>query len=135
MIRKVLGTAAAFTSAAVVAFAVPAASHPVHHAAGSGAFYVEVAFEDGTGYDAVLTCPGGAGHPRGAEACGQLDDADGRIGSIPRSAGACSMEYRPVTVRAHGVWGSRFQVYRGQFGNYCHAVRDTGGVLFDLAPH
>ncbi|WP_051326181.1 SSI family serine proteinase inhibitor [Glycomyces tenuis] len=131
----VLGPAAfaVFTATgAVGAQAQP--SHPVEPLQGGSAYYVEVEFSDGAAYDAVLMCPGGGGHPHGAEVCAQLTEVDGDIGSLGASDGLCTMDYRPVTVRAHGLWNGDFHSYEGQFGNYCAAVGHTGGRLFDIVP-
>ncbi|WP_051393216.1 SSI family serine proteinase inhibitor [Glycomyces arizonensis] len=110
------------------------ANQPAEPQQGGSAYYVEVELPDGTERHAVLVCPGGGTHPHGAEVCAQLAEVNGEIAALTSSGGMCTMDYRPVSVRAHGIWNDDFHSYQGQFGNYCTAVDYTGGLLFDLAP-
>ncbi|WP_100445398.1 SSI family serine proteinase inhibitor [Glycomyces xiaoerkulensis] len=132
MISKLIRAAAVVAVAALVSAAAPVQAHSVARPQG-GAYYLEVAFDDGPRYDAVLTCPDGRTHPRGPRACDQLAAVDGDIGSIRWAGTVCTTEHRPVTVRAHGVWEGRYRHYRGRFGNLCTAVSYTGGHVFAIA--
>ncbi|GAB3650812.1 subtilase-type protease inhibitor [Glycomyces tarimensis] len=135
MYKKFTRVVAALGSVAFIALApaqAQARSVPVSN--GHGAFYLEVEYSDGTVHDALLRCPSGEGHPHGDRACAQLTSVEGEVAALPPLDGMCTMDYRPVTVRAHGMWQGRFHSYQGEFGNHCVAVGHTGGLLFDIAP-
>ena len=76
---------------------------------------------------ASLECdPAGGEHPRAAEACDLIAE-HGDIASVrATSEGACTMEYRPVTVRVSGA-----EDYEETFGNAC-ALSSAKGVIFDF---
>ena len=134
MLKKLSRVLALAGSVAIIALsAAPAQGHPDQVWKGVGAFFLEVEFPDGTVHEALLICPGGKGHPHGVEACEQLEEANGDIASLSSDSRMCTMDYRPVTVRAHGLWKGRFHSYQGEFGNYCVAVGYTGGHVFDIA--
>ncbi len=82
---------------------------------------------------AWLTCsPDGGTHPRPAEACRQLTEADGHVQAIPEDPGVCTEEYKPVVLAASGTWGGEERKFSQEFSNLCEGVRATGGVLFDF---
>lgn len=145
MVNKLPRALAALALAAVTLLTTAGAVEartPTHHQAYpteplsvEAAYYLKVEFADGTAHDTVLVCPGGGSHPHGAHVCEQLIAVNGEIAALTATDRMCPMDYRPVSVRAHGMWNDRFQSYQGQFPNQCVAVGYTGGYLFDIVPH
>ena len=81
----------------------------------------------------TLNCnPNGGNHPQVEQACDQLSNHSGLVAEIGAGDSMCTMQYKPVTVRAHGVWRGESVKYTETFSNHCVAVRDTGGVLFNF---
>ncbi|MEU3018359.1 MULTISPECIES: SSI family serine proteinase inhibitor [unclassified Nocardiopsis] len=76
---------------------------------------------------ATLECdPAGGDHPRAEEACGLIAQ-HGDIASVMANPnGACTMEYRPVTVRVTGA-----EDYEETFGNACQ-MANAKGAIFDF---
>lgn len=141
MVKKFSRALAVLAPMAAVIFAATGAvgaqsqpTYPTEPMHSDSAYYIEVEFSDGTGYDSMLLCPGGGRHPHGAEACTQLTDVNGEVGALTSTDGLCTMDYRPVAVRAHGLWNGEYRSYQGEFGNYCTAVGYTGGHVFDIMP-
>ncbi len=82
---------------------------------------------------ASLTCePAGGSHPNPEAACAQLSRVDGRIEDIPEDPGPCTKDFKPVIVSASGSWRGEERRYEREFSNPCVAIRQTGGVIFDL---
>ncbi|HZF92958.1 SSI family serine proteinase inhibitor [Streptomyces sp.] len=79
----------------------------------------------------LLLCEPPLGHGRAAEACAQLDAANGDIRRIPMRKGTCPMVYAPVTAQARGMWQGRPVDYRETFSNAC-AMEAVTGALFAL---
>ncbi|AYC37783.1 SSI family serine proteinase inhibitor [Streptomyces griseorubiginosus] len=77
----------------------------------------------------LLLCDPPQGHGRAAEACAQLDAADGDIGALPAADVLCPMLYAPVTVQARGQWNGRPVEYRQSFSNTCLMEARTGAVF------
>lgn len=127
--------AGALCAAALVALsAAPAAARdPAESGTGTGFLYLEIDRESGQTERAALACPGGQGHPRGADACVNLTGADGDIAAIAPADGLCTKEFAPVTLKGFGIWDGRFVSYEREFDNACEGVLATGGALFDLA--
>ncbi|HLU29811.1 MAG TPA: SSI family serine proteinase inhibitor [Glycomyces sp.] len=129
-----LATLTLFTTAGAVEAQPHQQTYPTEPLDVDSAYHVRVEFADGTAHDTVLMCPGGGEHPHGAHVCEQLTAVNGEISALTATDGVCLMDYRPVSVRAHGMWNDRFQSYQGQFPNHCVAIGYTGGYLFDIAP-
>ncbi|MEU3661552.1 SSI family serine proteinase inhibitor [Streptomyces sp. NPDC032940] len=78
---------------------------------------------------AVLRCDPPRGHARAAEACAELDRADGDLGRIPLRDTYCPMVYAPVTAHAQGQWRGRAVEYAQTFPNTCVMTARTGSVF------
>ncbi|MGW1796761.1 SSI family serine proteinase inhibitor [Streptomyces sp. NPDC001984] len=79
---------------------------------------------------ALLLCDLPQGRTHAAEACAELEAADGDIGGIPPKEGAlCPMIYAPVTAHARGQWHGRPVEYRKTFSNSCVLAARTGSVF------
>jgi hypothetical protein len=129
-----LATLALFTTAGAVGAQPHQKTPSTEPLNADSTFHVQVEFTDGTSYDTVLSCPGGGEHPHGAQVCEQLTAVNGEISALTGTDRMCLMDYRPVKVRAHGMWDDRFRSYQGRFPNHCVAIGYTGGYLFDIAP-
>ncbi|MGQ4384860.1 SSI family serine proteinase inhibitor [Streptomyces sp. SAS_270] len=121
------------SAALLTACALPAQAAP-HEAAPGNWLYLTVARGDArsadTGGGTLLLCDPPQGHVRAAEACEELDAADGRIDRIPPRADVlCPMIYAPVTASAHGEWNGRPTEYRHTFANSCVLGAETGAVF------
>lgn len=68
-------------------------------------------------------------HPDYKKACKVLTKVDGWIEAINRDDRACTDEYRPVTLRAEGLWKGRELDWSGYFGNRCEAAAATQDVF------
>ncbi|MFE0516615.1 SSI family serine proteinase inhibitor, partial [Streptomyces sp. NPDC058964] len=78
----------------------------------------------------LLLCDPPRGHSHAAEACAELDAADGDIGSVPAKEDVvCPMVYAPVTARARGEWQGRSVLYEETFSNACTMVARTGELF------
>ncbi|MFE9439908.1 SSI family serine proteinase inhibitor [Streptomyces sp. NPDC006602] len=77
----------------------------------------------------LLRCDPPQGHGRAAEACAQLESADGDIGAISSWEVYCPMIYAPVTAHARGQWHGRPVQYRETFSNKCVLAARTGAVF------
>lgn len=77
----------------------------------------------------VLSCDPPRGHRRAADACAELDAADGRIENIPAREVYCPMVYAPVTARASGTWRGQRVDYTETFPNSCTLTARTGAVF------
>ncbi|NVI88615.1 protease [Actinomadura sp. BRA 177] len=123
---------ARFRWAAVLAgMAVLAQAAPAQADAPAGAYMLTVAPEHGPSSVRSLYCdPDGGTLDAASRACDQLRGVDGEVGKIPARAGACTLEYAPVRVSAHGRWRGEPRHFEQVFPNRCVAVRDTGGILF-----
>jgi hypothetical protein len=78
----------------------------------------------------TLDCaPNGGTHPAADSSCASLDQVDGRFADLPTRDGICTMEHRPVTVRATGEWRGEPVSYEEEFGNTCAAEMATDGVF------
>ncbi|MEU3948681.1 SSI family serine proteinase inhibitor [Streptomyces sp. NPDC029526] len=77
----------------------------------------------------LLLCDPPRGHRRAADACAELDAADGRIAGIPPKDVMCTMVHAPVTVQARGMWRGRPVAYTETFPNACVMAARTGSVF------
>ncbi|MFD3497240.1 SSI family serine proteinase inhibitor [Streptomyces sp. NPDC058676] len=77
----------------------------------------------------LLLCDPPQGHRRAAEACAQLEAADGDIRAVPTREVYCSMIYAPVTAHARGEWHGRPVEYKETFSNACVLQARTGAVF------
>jgi hypothetical protein len=69
------------------------------------------------------------GHTLAAEACADLEAADGDIGALPPKDVYCPMVYAPVTAQARGEWHGRHVQYTQTFSNGCVMAGRTGSVF------
>jgi len=83
----------------------------------------------GTPHRAMLRCDPPRGHARAAEACAELEAADGDLDRIPLRDTYCSMIYAPVTAQARGQWRGRAVEYTRTFPNTCVMTARTGAVF------
>jgi hypothetical protein len=128
-VRRVAHLGLTAAAALLLAAAAPAT-------AGSPAdgdhLYLMVTTGDGRSSDTrgtLLLCDPPQGHGRAAEACAQLDSADGDIDALPLADVYCPMLYAPVTVQARGQWNGRPVEYRRTFSNGCVMRARTGAVF------
>lgn len=77
----------------------------------------------------LLLCDPPHGHSRAAEACADLEAADGNLHAIARKDAICSLVYAPVTAHARGRWNGRPVEYTRTFGNTCEMQALTGAVF------
>lgn len=78
----------------------------------------------------ALRCtPPGGDHPDPVAACRTLRTVDGDFRKLEPGDGFCTLEYRPVTVTAQGVWRGTLVSYQYTFGNQCELLRATGPVF------
>lgn len=77
----------------------------------------------------LLLCDPPRGHRHAAEACAELDAADGRIQAIPAKDAHCPMVFAPVTAQAHGTWRGEPVEYIETFANSCLLAARTGSVF------
>ncbi|MGW7223859.1 SSI family serine proteinase inhibitor [Streptomyces sp. NPDC054826] len=82
-----------------------------------------------TAQGTLLLCDPPQGHRRAADACAELEAADGRIAGIPPKDVFCTMVHAPVTVQARGVWRGRPVAYTETFPNACVMAARTGSVF------
>jgi hypothetical protein len=116
-------------AALLLATAAPATAGP---SAGGDHLYLMVTTGDGRSSDTrgtLLLCDPPQGHSRAAEACAQLDAADGDIDAVPLADVYCPMLYAPVTVQARGQWNGLPVEYRRTFSNGCVMQARTGAVF------
>ncbi|MGH8877718.1 MAG: SSI family serine proteinase inhibitor [Stackebrandtia sp.] len=126
-IRRLTGIALA--AAALVGVTATTA----HASQIGGSYHLTITDRGGELASATLTCyPHGGSHPRPAEACEQVESVQGDFTALDTDAGACTLQYDPVTVRAEGLWQNSYSEYEETFANRCAADRQTGGVLFDF---
>lgn len=79
-----------------------------------------------------LRCdPPGGSHPGPFPACAELAEVDGDFAQLEKGPVACTMELRPVTARAHGVWRGKLVHWQEQFSNPC-VLRAATGTVFDF---
>jgi hypothetical protein len=96
-----------------------------------GSYVLALRHDAGPGIERYLYCdPDGGTLIDASRACDQLRSAHGRIERIPARPGACTFQYAPVRVTAHGTWNGRPRYFERTYPNRCVAVRDTGGILF-----
>ncbi|GGJ21898.1 SSI family serine proteinase inhibitor [Streptomyces brasiliensis] len=78
----------------------------------------------------LLLCDRPQGRPHAADACAELEAADGDIAAMPQDQDAvCPMIYAPVTAHARGQWHGRPVEYRETFANTCVLSARTGSVF------
>ncbi|MEV7790089.1 SSI family serine proteinase inhibitor [Streptomyces sp. NPDC088106] len=127
--------AALLVALALLACAAPARAGAGHHPGPDSRLLLtvgrgETGVEDAT----VLWCdPPEGRHRRAADACAELEAADGRISAIPAKDAVCPMIYAPVTAHASGSWRGRPVDYTETFPNTCTLSARTGAV-FALTP-
>ncbi|MGV9287457.1 SSI family serine proteinase inhibitor [Streptomyces sp. NPDC003719] len=78
---------------------------------------------------AMLRCDPPRGHARAAEACADLETANGDPGRVPPRDTLCPMVYAPVTAHAEGQWRGRAVDYTQTFPNTCVMTARTGAVF------
>jgi hypothetical protein len=77
-----------------------------------------------------LRCdPDGGDHPAPSAACAAIAATSGDLENLTGPNGMCTLEYRPVTVTARGVWEGRLISYSGTFPNRCALIQRTGPVF------
>ncbi|MDQ0993690.1 SSI family serine proteinase inhibitor [Streptomyces sp. V3I7] len=88
----------------------------------------------GDTHGTLLLCDPPLGHAHAAEACAELDAANGDIDRIPpRTDTLCPMIYDPVTAQARGVWKGQRVEYLKTFSNACElGVRTRSVFAFDM---
>ncbi|MFB4308858.1 SSI family serine proteinase inhibitor [Actinomadura sp. GTD37] len=121
-----------FRWAAVLAgMAAIAQAAPAQAAGPAGSYRLTVAPDHGPSTVRSLFCdPDGGTLDAASRACDQLRSVDGEVGRIPARTGACTLEYAPVRVGAHGRWHGAPRHFERTYPNRCAAARDTGGILF-----
>jgi|SRR5215216_3155371 len=78
----------------------------------------------------TLRCnPNGGDHPDVDGACTALNQVQGDFVALAGEDGACTREYRPVTVTVNGVWRGRHTHYRATYSNRCMLIRGKGTVF------
>ncbi|SDK63297.1 Subtilisin inhibitor-like [Actinopolyspora mzabensis] len=79
----------------------------------------------------TLRCePTGGTHPRAEEACEELANTGGEFGALQEERNPmCPLVYRPVTVRATGMWRNRAVDHRETFSNKCEMQAKTGKLF------
>ncbi|MER7958613.1 subtilase-type protease inhibitor [Streptomyces sp. NPDC096030] len=86
----------------------------------------------------TLSCypTGTAGdHPSAAQACAELEEAEGDIASLSASPlQMCNTRYAPVTVTAAGVWKGEHVSYAETFSNSCHLKGKGALFQFGIGP-
>ncbi len=128
--------ATALTCAAALALCLGAPAHADSGAvrAGTADYLLQVVSHSGAPDGkvsqvrwAVLDCdPVGGSHPRAEEACDLIAEHGDVAGVSVGWNSACTMDYRPVTVRVTGA-----EQYEETFGNEC-AMKNTKGAVFDF---
>ncbi|HEX2130748.1 MAG TPA: SSI family serine proteinase inhibitor [Actinophytocola sp.] len=73
--------------------------------------------------------PDGGSHPAAGVACAELKAAGGDFAELGEQGVACTMELRPVTARASGVWDGEPLRWRQEFSNPCMLGAATGTVF------
>ncbi|KOU57714.1 serine protease [Streptomyces sp. MMG1533] len=118
-------------AALLLATAAPAQAAPQEPAGGDWLF-VTVTMGDARTSSirgTLLLCDPPQGHGRAAEACAQLETADGDIGAVPTREVYCPMVYAPVTAHARGQWHGRPVEYKETFSSTCVLGARTGAVF------
>jgi hypothetical protein len=78
----------------------------------------------------ALRCtPRGGDHPAPERACRALDRVDGDFTRLTPGRWTCTLEYRPLTVTARGVWRGRLVGRTATYPNRCALLRATGKVF------
>lgn len=120
-------------AALVAACPAPAAQAAARDAHSGNWLYLTVTRGDTRSGDmrgTLLLCDPPLGHAHAAEACAELEAADGDIGSLRANADAvCPMIYAPVTVRVFGQWHGRTVQNEKTFSNSCAMEAGTGEVF------
>lgn len=86
----------------------------------------------GIAHLARLECqPSGGTHPHADRACNDVAAAGGDFDNLPgaQTLMACTMEFRPVLVSAHGHWFGQPVHWRHQYPNPCVLVSEAGTVF------
>ncbi|MFF4269653.1 SSI family serine proteinase inhibitor [Streptomyces sp. NPDC001536] len=118
-------------AALLLATTAPAQAAPEDSRADDGLF-LTVTQGDARSSDTrgtLLLCDPPQGHGRAAEACAELEAADGDIAALPVKDTNCPMIYAPVTARAQGQWNGRPVDYTETFSNGCVMAGRTGSVF------
>lgn len=116
---------------AAVALALALAPGGAHARVHAYAEYdLSITDSDGVQTWVTLTCyPHGGTHPDAHGACEALEEAGGDFEALVPLDEPCTLEYDPVSVRAHGHWGGYYDVFASSYGNRCLAGVETGGVF------
>ncbi|MGV9562287.1 SSI family serine proteinase inhibitor [Streptomyces sp. NPDC003480] len=129
--KTTLAVGGALIAAAALLPMSPAQAAPRPAVAGNW-LYLTVTNGDDRSRDisgTLLLCDPPRGHSQAAEACAELDAADGDIGRIPPDDSLCPMLYSPVSVSARGEWDGRPVEYSHTFSNACELQARTGAVF------
>jgi hypothetical protein len=111
------------TVPSAAAVAAPAPSGQLHLSISAGT-------PPGQGRTAMLNCgPPGGDHPHAAQACADLEAADGHFNAIQGDNHVCPMIYRPVTAQATGTWEGRQIDFSATYPNECQLQTSTGAVF------
>lgn len=77
----------------------------------------------------ALRCgPLGGDHPAPVRACAALTGVGGDFTRL-HGTGLCTLEYRPTTVTARGVWRGSLITKQRTYPNRCALLRATGAVF------
>ena len=77
-----------------------------------------------------LDCdPPGGSHPEPWTACDELATAGGDLAGLQDEPVACTMDFRPVTASARGVWDGEVVLWEQEFSNPCTLNAATGTVF------
>ena len=79
-----------------------------------------------------LDCdPPGGSHPDSATACAEIAAAGGDLSQLEEQLVSCTMELRPVTASARGVWEGEVVLWQREYSNPC-TMRAATGSVFDF---
>lgn len=134
---RLIGSAAVAAAALAVLAVMPASADPAGASPAPSSLNLTVREGDGAPQKiALLSCdPAGGSHPQAGAACDELRAVGGNfeqlgtsgVGPSPRPV--CTMEYRPVTVSAHGRWEGHSVEFEKTFSNSCMLNSRTGVVF------
>ncbi|MEU0664172.1 SSI family serine proteinase inhibitor [Streptomyces lavendulocolor] len=68
-------------------------------------------------------------HPAAGAACDELSEVNGVFDDLTGEHHACTLEFRPVTATAYGVWKGAPVFYSETFANRCSLINERGTVF------
>lgn len=85
---------------------------------------------EGVSRSVQLICEPAAGtHPRAAEACAAVQEAEGDFTRLPVKDEICPMIYSPLQAEARGHWRGEPVEFTAEYSNRCRADTQSGGVF------